>query len=147
MDYRNKNATKLMEIALKYRVPLHFDGAEIEFVLSKYWEQINEDLNSGKLLITDDEEGSADHESVKMAIKLILEHKSNEDFLILLKTITTSEENVPKSMENLNDLLALIGKCPLSKIKGAVSIKNSFNLVSFNSLAGNYNVSLLFLCL
>lgn len=118
------NATKLMEIALKYRVSLNFDGAEIEFVLSNYWEQINEDLNSGKLLIND--ELLSTQSPVKMAIKLILEHKSNEDFLILLKTIANetipNSKNTTKSMDNLYDLLALIAKCPLSKIKGAVSV-------------------------
>lgn len=130
MDYRNIHATKLMEIALTYRNLLNFDQAEIELVFSNYWQEINNDLNSENFLINYE---LLSESSLHMALKLILEHKSNEDFLILLKTISSEStiiNNSNKTLENLYDLLALIAKCPLSKIKGAVS-NNRKTIASF----------------
>lgn len=119
MDYRNPHAIRLMQVALNHRELLHLDQDEIEFVLTNYWSQIQEDLKQPQLLTT--EEQKLNTKTIESAVKMIIGNKTNEDLLLTLKTIATNVEET--NFSNILRLLTLIAKCPFSTIKGAVSLK------------------------
>lgn len=115
MDYRNPHAIRLMQVALNHRELLHLDQDEIEFVLSNYWTQINEDLYN----TVQEEKDKLGNKTVEAAIKMIIGNKTNEDLLLVLKTIGDNLE--ADKIANILNMLNLIAKCPFSTIKGAVS--------------------------
>lgn len=102
-----------MHVALTHRELLHLDQDEIEFVLTNYWTQINEDLKS-------QEEQQHNNKSMESAIKMIIGNKTNEDLLITLKSMANNVEAM--NFDKILGLLNLLGKCPFSTIKGAVII-------------------------
>ncbi|XP_075155043.1 uncharacterized protein LOC142228493 [Haematobia irritans] len=106
MSYDNIYALRLMKLALNYREILHLDQWEIEFVLTNYWAQITEDLQSLQ---------EQDHKTMEQAVKLIIGNKTNEDLLLTLKSLSTVTNT-----SNILRFLALIAKCPFSVIKGAI---------------------------
>lgn len=124
MNYRNPHAVRLMQVALNHRELLHLDQDEIEFVLTNYWTQINEDLND------DIEQQQISSKSLESGVKIIIGNKTNEDLLLILKTIAKNLEMTKSS--NILKLLTLIAKCPFSTIKGAVS---SINFLSTQSVS------------
>lgn len=107
-------------MALTHRQQLHLDQDEIEFVLNSYWRQLNADIES---------ESTLDTQAIEPAIKLIIGYKTNEDFLLLLRRLSTQLDNMQRpeteaqhtSLQNILILLGLFSKCSLSSIKGAVS--------------------------
>lgn len=105
-----------MQVALNHRELLHLDQDEIEFVLSNYWTQINEDLYK----TSQEEKVNLGEKTVEAAVKMIIGNKTNEDLLLILKTI--GENLKVDTYSNILKLLNLIAKCPFSTIKGAVSI-------------------------
>ena len=115
MDYRNPHAIRLMQVALNHRELLHLDQDEIEFVLTNYWTQINEDLYKA----SQEENENLGNKTVEAAIKMIIGNKTNEDLLLVLKTILDNLE--ADKIANILKMLNLIAKCPFSTIKGAVS--------------------------
>lgn len=116
MDYRNAHAIRLMQVALNYRELLHLDQDEIEFVLTHYWTQINEDLHQ---LSLEQNDKLSNHKTIETTVKMIIGNKTNEDLLLTLKTIDDKVEN--ENIANILSLLTLIAKCPFTTIKGAVS--------------------------
>lgn len=106
-------------MALTHRQRLHLDPDEIEFVLSSYWRQLNEDIATGDISAS----------TVEPAIKLIIGYKTNEDFLLLLRRLSGQMEEMPRpdtptqhtALRNVLTLLGLFAKCSLSSVKGAVS--------------------------
>ncbi|KAM7350029.1 uncharacterized protein ACRADG_008722 [Cochliomyia hominivorax] len=122
MDYRNPHAIRLMQVALNHRELLHLDQDEIEFVLTHYWSQINDDLNQSK-------EEKLSNKTMETAVKMIISNKTNEDLLLILKTIGNNieESNFP----NILQLLTFIAKCPFSTIKGAI-FNEQYKQITFN---------------
>lgn len=124
LNYRNAHAIRLLNVALTHRQRLHLDPDEIEFVLSSYWRQLNADIEAGG----DISSGQA-LECLEPAIKLIIGYKTNEDFLLLLRRLSTQVEQMARpespaqhtALQNVLTLLALFAKCSLSSVKGAVS--------------------------
>lgn len=112
MDYHNPHALRLMKLALNYRESLHLDQDEIEFVLTNYWAQINEDLNTLHEYKND--------KTVETAVKLIIGNKTNEDLLLTLKFLANNGDEA--NFSNILRLLNLIAKCPFSTVKGAVCV-------------------------
>lgn len=104
----------LTHIALNYREQLHFDQDEIEFILSNYWRQLNEAIDKGGLDIQKLEE----NKTIELAVKMITSNKTNEDFLLILKTI--NNELKDEKIVSILRLLRLLAKCPFSTVKGAV---------------------------
>lgn len=132
LNYRNVNAIKLLNVALTHREQLHLDQDEIEFLLDSYWRQLNADIESDTL-------DTLDIQSIEPAIKLIIGYKTNEDFLLLLRRLSTQLEGMPRpeteaqhtSLQNVLILLQLFSKCSLSVIKGAM-LNEHFELLSGN---------------
>ncbi|ALC48696.1 CG18273, partial [Drosophila busckii] len=130
LNYRNPHAIRLLNVALTYRQLLHLDQDEIEFVLSSYWQQLNADIASDTAL---------DIQSIEPAIKLIIGYKTNEDFLLLLRRLSTQLAEMARpetpaqhtSLQNVITLLTLFAKCSLSSIKGAM-LNEQFELISGN---------------
>ncbi|XP_065364855.1 uncharacterized protein LOC135957936 [Calliphora vicina] len=114
MDYRNPHAIRLMQVALNHRELLHLDQDEIEFVLTHYWSQINEDLKEK----ASTEQQKLCTKTIELAVKMIIGNKTNEDLLLVLKTIANNVEET--NFSNILRLLTLIAKCPFSTIKGAI---------------------------
>uniref|UniRef100_A0A1A9W213 Urb2 domain-containing protein n=1 Tax=Glossina brevipalpis TaxID=37001 RepID=A0A1A9W213_9MUSC len=125
MDYSNSHSLHLTQIALNYREQLHLDQDEIEFILSNYWRQLNEDIHKGVLEVQKLEQ----NKSIELAVKMITSNKTNEDFLLTLKTINNElkDENIVSTLS----LLRLLAKCPFSIIKGAIFNEN-YKQIIFN---------------
>ncbi|KAH8387065.1 hypothetical protein KR093_004526 [Drosophila rubida] len=127
LNYRNPHAIRLLNVALTYRQQLHLDQDEIEFLLDSYWRQLNADIEAATL----------DIDSIEAAIKLIIDYKTNEDFLLLLRRLITQleamqrpeTESQHRSMQNVLILLQLCSKCTLSGIKGAM-LNEHFELIN-----------------
>lgn len=89
-------------------------------MLNSYWRQLNADIAS---------ESTLDIQAIEPAIKLIIGYKTNEDFLLLLRRLSTQLDAMQRpeteaqhtSLQNVLILLSLFSKCSLSSIKGAVS--------------------------
>ncbi|XP_016971868.1 uncharacterized protein LOC108039383 [Drosophila rhopaloa] len=130
LNYRNAHAIRLLNVALTHRQRLHLDPDEIEFVLSSYWRQLNTDIEKGDI------SGSA-LDCLEPAIKLIIGYKTNEDFLLLLRRLSSQVEEMPRpespaqhtALQNVLTLLALFSKCSLSSVKGAM-LNEHFELIS-----------------
>lgn len=128
MDYRNPHAIRLMQVALNHRELLHLDQDEIEFVLTNYWTQIKEDLKESCSNQELEQEKLLGSKTMESAVKMIIGNKTNEDLLLILKTIGHNMEEI--NFPNILRLLTLIAKCPFSTIKGAVSFfVFRFNLI------------------
>ncbi|KAH8362202.1 hypothetical protein KR084_010344, partial [Drosophila pseudotakahashii] len=133
LNYRNAHAIRLLNVALTHRQRLHLDPDEIEFVLSSYWRQLNADIEAGDISF-----GSA-LDCLEPAIKLIIGYKTNEDFLLLLRRLSSQVEQMPRpespaqltALQNVLTLLALFAKCSLSSVKGAM-LNEHFELVSLS---------------
>jgi len=131
LNYRDANATRLLNVALTHRQRLHLDPDEIEFVLSSYWRQLNTDIEVG------DTFSSSALDCLEPAIKLIIGYKTNEDFLLLLHRLSSQVEQMARpasqtehtALQNVLTLLALFAKCSLSSVKGAVSLLQHLFLV------------------
>lgn len=106
-----------MTIALSNRVPLHFDPDEIELVLQKYWDQMTHHLKNKS-------NKNADFEKV---IKMVINNRSNEDFLKMLKAYEHSLERDNELF--LCQIFVLILNCNLSTIKGAI-LNEEFKQIS-----------------
>ncbi|XP_034489874.1 uncharacterized protein LOC117793614 [Drosophila innubila] len=134
LNYRNVHAIKLLNVALTHREQLHLDQDEIEFLLDSYWRQLNADIEAATL----------DIQSIEPAIKLIIGYKTNEDFLLLLRRLSTQLEGMQRpeteaqhtSLQNVLILLQLFSKCSLSSIKGAMLNEH------FELLIGNISLRL-----
>ncbi|KAM8719982.1 hypothetical protein ACLKA7_006098 [Drosophila subpalustris] len=134
LNYRNVHAIKLLNVALTHREQLHLDQDEIEFVLDSYWRQLNADIEAATL----------DIQGIEPAIKLIIGYKTNEDFLLLLRRLSTQLEGMQRpeteaqhtSLQNILILLQLFSKCSLSSIKGAMLNEH------FELLIGNISLRL-----
>uniref|UniRef100_A0A1A9Z4Q4 Urb2 domain-containing protein n=1 Tax=Glossina pallidipes TaxID=7398 RepID=A0A1A9Z4Q4_GLOPL len=125
IDYSDTHALNLTHIALNYREQLHFDQDEIEFILSNYWRQLNEAIDKGGLDIQKLEE----NKTIELAVKMITSNKTNEDFLLILKTI--NNELKDENIVSILSLLRLLAKCPFSTIKGAIFNEN-YKQIIFN---------------
>ncbi|KAH8289602.1 hypothetical protein KR054_007965, partial [Drosophila jambulina] len=129
LNYRNVHAIRLLNVALNHRQRLHLDPDEIEFVLSSYWRQLNEDIEAGGDI--------SGLECLEPAIRLIIGYKTNEDFLLLLRRLCEQVEQMPRpetpqqhtSLRNVLTLLALFAKCSLSSVKAAM-LNEHFELIS-----------------
>ncbi|KAH8272291.1 hypothetical protein KR044_011795, partial [Drosophila immigrans] len=127
LNYRNPHAIRLLKVALTYRQQLHLDQDEIEFLLDSYWRQLNADIAAATL----------DIDSIEAAIKLIIDYKTNEDFLLLLRRLITQLEAMQRpeteaqhrSLQNVLILLQLCSKCSLSGIKAAM-LNEHFELIN-----------------
>ncbi|XP_034118035.2 uncharacterized protein LOC117576944 [Drosophila albomicans] len=127
LNYRNPHAIRLLNVALTYRQQLHLDQDEIEFLLDSYWRQVNADIEAAAL----------DIDSIEAAIKLIIDYKTNEDFLLLLRRLIAQLEALQRpeteaqhrSLQNVLILLQLCSKCTLSGIKGAM-LNEHFELIN-----------------
>ncbi|EDV34706.2 uncharacterized protein Dana_GF20810 [Drosophila ananassae] len=130
LDYRNPHAIRLLNAALTHRQRLHLDPDEIEFVLSSYWRQLNEDIATGDISPS----------TVEPAIKLIIGYKTNEDFLLLLRRLSAQMEKMPRpdtpvqhtALRNVLTLLGLFAKCSLSSVKGAM-LNEHFEVISVSA--------------
>ncbi|XP_016995453.2 uncharacterized protein [Drosophila takahashii] len=131
LNYRNAHAIRLLNVALTHRQRLHLDPDEIEFVLSSYWRQLNADIEAGDI------SSAASLDCLEPAIKLIIGYKTNEDFLLLLRRLSTQVEQMQRpetpaqhtGLQNVLTLLALFAKCSLSSVKGAM-LNEHFELIS-----------------
>ncbi|KAH8286752.1 hypothetical protein KR018_004697, partial [Drosophila ironensis] len=127
LNYRNPHAIRLLNVALTHRQRLHLDPDEIEFVLSSYWRQLNEDVSKGDISASE----------VEPAVKLIIGYKTNEDFLLLLRRLASQVEEMPRpetptqhtALRNVLTLLGLFAKCSLSSVKGAM-LNEHFEVIS-----------------
>ncbi|KNC22887.1 hypothetical protein FF38_08796 [Lucilia cuprina] len=124
MDYRNPHALRLMQVALNHRELLHLDQDEIEFVLTHYWSQINEDLKN-----VAEASQKLGTKTIESAVKMIIGNKTNEDLLLILKTIANNVQEA--NFSNILRLLSLIAKCPFSTIKGAI-FNEQYKQITFN---------------
>ncbi|XP_037812924.1 uncharacterized protein LOC119604414 [Lucilia sericata] len=124
MDYRNPHALRLMQVALNHRELLHLDQDEIEFVLTHYWSQINEDLKN-----VSEAQQKLGSKTIESAVKMIIGNKTNEDLLLVLKTIANNVQET--NFSNILRLLSLIAKCPFSTIKGAI-FNEQYKQITFN---------------
>ncbi|KAH8336083.1 hypothetical protein KR074_009331, partial [Drosophila pseudoananassae] len=130
LNYRNPHAIRLLNVALTHRQRLHLDPDEIEFVLSSYWRQLNEDIETGDISAS----------TVEPAIKLIIGYKTNEDFLLLLRRLSSQIEEMPRpdtpvqhtALRNVLTLLGLFAKCSLSSVKGAM-LNEHFEVISVSA--------------
>ncbi|XP_002075283.2 uncharacterized protein LOC6652975 [Drosophila willistoni] len=127
VNYRNAHAIRLLNVALSHRQRLHLDSDEIEFVLSSYWRQLNDDINSMQYVKEEI------IQNLEPAIKLIIGYKTNEDFFLLLKHLSSqmNENKLTTATTNLSNVLTLMGlfaKCSLSNIKGAM-LNEHFELI------------------
>ncbi|XP_013117063.2 uncharacterized protein LOC106094396 [Stomoxys calcitrans] len=120
IDYRNPHALRLMRLALNHKEVLHLDQDEIEFVLTNYWTQINEDLRHLE---------DQNNKTIETAVKLIIGNKTNEDLLLTLKAL--DRNNQPENFANILRLVGLIAKCPFSIIKGAI-FNEQYKKITFN---------------
>ncbi|XP_002040234.2 uncharacterized protein LOC6615864 isoform X1 [Drosophila sechellia] len=131
LNYRDANAIRLLNVALTHRQRLHLDPDEIEFVLSSYWRQLNTDIEVG------DTFSSSALDCLEPAIKLIIGYKTNEDFLLLLRRLSSQVEQMARpasqtqhtALQNVLTLLALFAKCSLSSVKGAM-LNEHFEVIS-----------------
>ncbi|XP_017129838.1 uncharacterized protein LOC108147665 [Drosophila elegans] len=131
LNYRNAHAIRLLNVALTHRQRLHLDPDEIEFVLSSYWRQLNADIETGDI------SASSALDCLEPAVKLIIGYKTNEDFLLLLRRLSSQVEQMPRpqspaqhtALQNVLTLLALFAKCSLSSVKGAM-LNEHFELIS-----------------
>ncbi|KAH8245224.1 hypothetical protein KR032_006704, partial [Drosophila birchii] len=129
LNYRSSHAIRLLNVALTHRQRLHLDPDEIEFVLSSYWRQLNADIEAGGDISC--------LECLEPAIRLIIGYKTNEDFLLLLRRLTSQVEQMPRpetpaqhtGLRNVLTLLALFAKCSLSSVKAAM-LNEHFELIS-----------------
>ncbi|XP_017048279.1 uncharacterized protein LOC108092927 [Drosophila ficusphila] len=134
LNYRNAHAIRLLNVALTHRQRLHLDPDEIEFVLSSYWRQLNEDIETGDI------SASSALDCLEPAIKLIIGYKTNEDFLLLLRRLSSQVQQMPRpetsaqhtALQNVLTLLALFAKCSLSSVKGAM-LNEHFELISVSA--------------
>ncbi|KAH8234505.1 hypothetical protein KR038_001868, partial [Drosophila bunnanda] len=128
LNYRNAHAIRLLNVALAHRQVLHLDPDEIEFVLSSYWRQLNADIEAGGDISC--------LECLEPAIRLIIGYKTNEDFLLILRHLSSQVEQMPRPetpvqhtvLRNVLTLLALFAKCSLSSVKAAVSRQTPIHL-------------------
>ncbi|KAL9882052.1 uncharacterized protein ACN427_010064 [Glossina fuscipes fuscipes] len=125
IDYSDIHALNLTHIALNYREQLHFDQDEIEFILSNYWRQLNKAIDKGGL----DVQKLEQNKTVELAVKMITSNKTNEDFLLILKTI--NNELKDENIVSILSLLRLLAKCPFSTVKGAIFNEN-YKQIIFN---------------
>ncbi|XP_017067605.1 uncharacterized protein LOC108105498 [Drosophila eugracilis] len=131
LNYRNSHAIRLLNVALTHRERLHLEPVEIEFVLSSYWRQLNTDIEAGDI------SSSSVLDCVEPAIKLIIGYRTNEDFLLLLRSLSSQVEQMPRpespaqhiALQNVLTLLALFSKCSLSNVKGAM-LNEHFEMIS-----------------
>ncbi|KAH8358386.1 hypothetical protein KR200_005389, partial [Drosophila serrata] len=129
LNYRNAHAIRLLNVALTHRQLLHLDPDEIEFVLSSYWRQLNADIEAGGDI--------SSLECLEPAIRLIIGYKTNEDFLLILRRLSSQVEQMPRpetpvqhtALRNVLTLLALFAKCSLSSVKAAM-LNEHFELIS-----------------